>query len=185
MWRERMRDALRSLRDGTEHTAPPDDIDAFNEEELATGIGTPLADAAARSDALLGEIIALAGELGDRPFHWYTANTTNEAILRNSYTHPRLHLSAYLRENGQPERAVGVFEDAVAEMRRLSAPPSILGMVVYNLACLRVVQERQDEALALLDEALTIRPLNKSIAREDGDFAPLRDNPKFKALVSE
>jgi hypothetical protein len=185
MWRERMRDALRALRDGAPHATPPENIDEVNDEELATGIGTPLADAAARSDALLGEIIALYDEVGDQTFGWYIANTTSEAILRNSYTHPRLHMSEYLRENGERERAVQVFEDAETEMRGASAPPSILGMVLYNLACLRVDQGRQDDALTLLEEALTIRPVNKGIAREDQDLAPLRDNPKFQALVTE
>jgi len=185
MWRERMRDALRAVRDGKPYAPPPDGIDEFNEAELATGIGTPLADAAARSDALLAEIIALFDELGERPFKWYIAEATTEAVLRNSYTHPRLHMSEYLRENGERDRAVGIFEDAVARMRELSAPPSILGMVLYNLACLRVDEGLQEEGLALLEEALTIRPANRQIARGDKDFATLHDNPKFKALVSE
>jgi hypothetical protein len=183
MWRERLRDALTEFRHARPYTAPPEDIDEVNDAELAGGIGTPLADAAARSDKLLSELIALGGELGDRPFKWYTANTTVEALLRNSYTHPRLHLFEYLRENGERDRAHRVFEDAVSEMRGLSAPPIALGMVIYNLACIRADQGRLDDALGLLEEAFALRPVIKEIAATDPDLAPLYDDPRFKTLV--
>jgi tetratricopeptide (TPR) repeat protein len=184
MWRERLRDALTEFRHARPYTAPPEDIDEVNDAELAGGIGTPLADAAARSENLLTELIALAGELGDRPFKWYTANTTVEALLRNSYTHPRLHLFEYLRENGERDRAHRVFEDAVSEMRELSAPPIALGMVIYNLACIRADQGRLDDALGLLEEAFAIRPVIKEVAPTDPDLAPLYDDPRFNALVT-
>lgn len=161
MWRERLRDALTEFRHARPYTAPPEDIDEVNDAELAGGIGTPLADAAARSEKLLSELIALGAELGDRPFKWYIANTTVEALLRNSYTHPRLHLFEYLRENGELDRARQVFEDAVSEMRELAAPPVALGMVIYNLACIRADQGRLDEALGLLEEAFALRPDGK------------------------
>jgi hypothetical protein len=183
MWRERLRDALREFQQGRPHKPPPEDIDEFNEAELASGIGTPLADAAARSDTLLAELITLFDELGDRPFHWYTASTTSEAILRNSYTHPRLHMFEYMRENDEVDDANRVFEDAVAEMREISAPPIILGMVLYNLACTRAGQGRLDDALALLEEAFAVRPVIKQMAADDSDLAPLRDNPRYQELL--
>ena len=183
MWRERLRDALTEFRHARPYTAPPDNIDEVNDAELASGIGTPLGDAAARSNKLLAELIALAGELGERPFKWYVANTTVEALLRNSYTHPRLHVFEYLRENGDRDGAHRLFEDAVTEMRELSAPPIALGMVIYNLAGVRADQGRLDDALILLEEALAIRPIMKEPARTDRDLAPLYDDPRFKALV--
>ena len=183
MWRERLRDALTEFRHARPYAAPPEDVDEVNDAEMAGGIGTPLADAAARSEKLLSELIALGAELGDRPFKWYTANTTVEALLRNSYTHPRLHLFEYLRENGEIARARQVFEDAVSEMRELAAPPIALGMVIYNLACIRADQGRLDDALGLLEEAFAIRPVIKELAPSDPDLAALYDDARFKALV--
>src|SRR5258708_38592365 len=89
MWRERLRDALVEFRHARPYTAPPEDVDEVNDAELASGIGTPLADAAARSEKLLLELIGLAGELGERPFKWFVANPTPRGLLPNSHNPPR------------------------------------------------------------------------------------------------
>src|SRR5690349_6469981 len=83
MWRERMRKSLTDVSEGREQTLPPADANEVNDTELAYGIGTPLADAAARSEHLLGEIMDLYDWLGDRPFQWYRNKTTTEAVLAN------------------------------------------------------------------------------------------------------
>lgn len=183
MWRERLRDALREFQHGRPHTPPPENVDEFNEAELASGIGTPLADAAARSETLLVELMTLFDELGDRPFQWYTSSTTAEAILRNSYTHPRLHMCEYLRENSEMDDANRVFEDALVEMREIGAPPIIMGMVLYNLACTRAGQGRLDDSLALLEEAFAVHPVIKEMAAQDADLAPLHDSRRYQELI--
>ena len=179
-----MRNALTDFRMAAPTPPPPENIDEVNDAELASGLGISLSDIAERSDTLLAELIALSDELGERPFKWYVANTTTEALLRNSYTHPRVHINAYWKENGEPDRAHGLFEDAVSEMRDASAPPLVLGAVLYNLASTRVAQDRLDDALELLEEAFPMRPDLKEGAPSDPDLAPLHDNPGFKALVS-
>ncbi|MHB8588240.1 MAG: TPR end-of-group domain-containing protein [Candidatus Dormibacteraceae bacterium] len=183
MWRERLRDALKEFRQAGPYTAPPENTDEVNDAELASGIGTPLADAAARSDKLLTELIALSDELGDRPFKWFTANTTGEALLRNSYLHPRNHIAEYLKENGDQAAAQRLVEDGASEMRAIAAPPHILGATLYNLAAARAAQGRLDDALLLLGEAMQMRPDARQLAAADADFASLRDNARFKALV--
>jgi tetratricopeptide (TPR) repeat protein len=183
MWRERLRDALNEFRHARPYPAPPENIDEVNDAELASGIGTPLADAAARSDKLLTELIALAGELGDRPFKWFSANTTFEALLRNSYIHPRNHIAAYFTENGDLAGGQGLVEEGASEMREISAPASALGAALYNLAAVRVAQDRLDEALELLVEVFPLRPDLKAGASGDSDLEALHDNPGFKALI--
>jgi len=183
MWRERLRDALRDVREGRSYTPPPENQDEVNDAELASGLGVSLTDIAERSERLLSELIALSDELGDRPFKWYVGKTTTEALLRNSYVHPRLHISEYLKENGERDRAHRLFEDAVSEMREASAPPIVLGALLYNLAGARAAQDRVDEALELLVEAFEMRPDLKEGAVSDPDLEPLHDNPGFKALV--
>jgi tetratricopeptide (TPR) repeat protein len=186
MWRERMRDALTDLAEGNPQIPPPpsENIDELNDAELANGIGTPLNDAAARSDHLLGEIIELYAKVGDRTFDWYQWKTTTEAVIGNSYTHPRVHLYEYLRENGDAERANALFEQAVADLEAVSSSvPAIKGVALYNLACARVNQQRLDEAIEALEQALTLRPDMKEFAPNDPDLRPLLEDPRFQALT--
>jgi tetratricopeptide (TPR) repeat protein len=183
MWRERLRNAFADVAEGRTHTPPPANIDEVNDAELADGIGTPLADAAARSDRLLAEIIELYAKLGDRPFAWSLAKTTTDAVLRNSFTHARVHLAEYMRENGDSQGAVKLAEDAVSQLRAVSAPPLSMGTVLYNLACVRVGEGNADEALALLKEGLSLRPDLKEGAASDADLESLRGDPRFQEIV--
>jgi tetratricopeptide (TPR) repeat protein len=185
MWRERMRNALNELAEGRPPTPPPpiEQQDELNDAEIANGIGTPLSDAAARSDHLFGEIIELFTKVGDQPFQWYRNRTTTEAVLANSYTHPRKHIYEYLRENGDPDHAYELLEDAAVDLRAASAPPIALGAAIYNLACVRCHQGRLDEAIELLGEALPLRPDMKEKALSDSDLAAVHDDPRFQELV--
>lgn len=183
MWRELLRNALRDVSEGRPHTPPPVSADDFNDMELANGIGTPLTDAAARSEILLNEIIELYGSLGEREFPWYSGRTTTEAVLRVSYVHPRGHFCEYLSENGDLLAGVKLLEDAVTDLRKLEAPPNVLGAAVYNLGLARAAQEKPDEAIALLEEALTMRPDLKKSAAGDAHFAPLREDVRFQNLI--
>jgi hypothetical protein len=183
MWRERLKNALTDVQEGRAYTPPPGDVDETNDAELAGGLGVALVDIAERSDVLLVSLIKLWEEVGERPFKWYANNTTMEALLRNSYIHPRNHIVAYLNENGDTAGADRLLEDAVTEMREIAAPPLVLGAALYNLACARVARDRLDEALELLVEAFPMRPDLKESAPKDKDLEMLHDNPGFKALT--
>ncbi len=178
MWRERMRNALTEIAEGGEQTTVPpavDEVNQVNDAELANGIGTPLADAAARCDHLLSEIAELYAKLGERPIRWNESKTTTVAVLRNSYTHPRLHIYQYLVENGETERARKLFEEAVADMKAAQAPDFVMGVVLYNLATVR--------ALDLLREAIAHRPDARANAAGDSDFGDLREDARFVELT--
>lgn len=182
-WRERMHGALSAIQEGRTHTPPPENIDEFNDSELVGGSQMPLAETAKRADALLSPLIDLYETLGDRPFKWYRSNTTTEALIGNSYTHPRFHVVAFLKDNGDLDGAVRLQERSVSELRRASAPPNQLGLQMYNLACLRCAQGRLDDALTLIEESNPMWPNLKNIAPDDPDLALLKDHPRFKAIV--
>lgn len=184
MWRERLLHALNEMNEGRPQPPPPaGSIDEINDAELATGIGTPLADAASRSDTLLGQLIEVYGKLGDRPMEWNTARTTTEAVLRNSYIHPRNHMYAYLKENGEEEAAERLIEEAATTLREAEAPSLILAASIYNLAVVRAAQGRKDDAFDLLREALGMRPEMRAHAALDADLGPLRGDDRFLEMV--
>ena len=82
-WRERLRDGLILVSRGLPSSGPPADIDATNAVELARYAEITLQEAAMRAQTMLGDQIELWATLGDRPFNWFTAKTTGEALIRN------------------------------------------------------------------------------------------------------
>lgn len=180
-WRGRLRRALTDEREGRPHGPLPTDIDALNDAELPTGAGVSLEEAASRADSELAHLIELAEP--DRAFAWGPAATVAEAVIRNSYIHPRNHMAAYLEENGEPAAAHRLHEEAAAALREAAAPRFSLGAALYNLAAVRVAQGRHDDALELLEEMAPMRPDLCAAAARDADLAGLKDEPRFQAVV--
>lgn len=58
------------------------------------------------------------------------------------------------------------------------------GWLYYAVACLEAVQGNREAALAALRHAVELRPGVADLAREDEDFASLREDPEFRALAS-
>jgi tetratricopeptide (TPR) repeat protein len=56
-------------------------------------------------------------------------------------------------------------------------------LILYNIACTQALLGRDIEALETLGEALEKWPKFKENARADDDFASLRDDPRFVALI--
>ena len=78
----------------------------------------------------------------------------------------------------------GLYEEAAARGRRLldeggDAYPEIL----YNVACCESLAGRQADAIEHLGRAIERADRLRAIAAGDSDFAPLRDEPGFRALV--
>jgi hypothetical protein len=121
MWRERMRDALAAASEGRDYKLPGT-RDEINDVELAAGIGTPLGDASARADHLLTEIGDLLEKVGDKPVQWFAAVSATDAVLRNSYSHPRIHICEYFAENGELAQAQKLRDEGLHELGELSAP---------------------------------------------------------------
>ena len=184
-WRERLWNALAGASEGRPVDAPAGNIDELNDREMEGAARVSLTDAAARSDAALTSLIAMLETMGDVPFSWYAAETVAEAVVRNSYVHPRIHLADQLLARGEEARSQRLLEESASQMRRAEAPGHILGAALYNLARVRIAQDRRDEALALLEEGVRMRRDLKATAKDDPDLAALRDSPRFQALTQE
>lgn len=183
-WRERLWNGLTEADAEQPVHAPPGNIDELNDAEMAGAEGVSLAEAGEQCEAALTSIMAMWETMGDQPFKWFTAETTGEAILRNSYWHPRIHLADQFINWGEANRGERLIEETVSELRAVKAHGRILGAAVYNLAGVRARQLRTDEALDLLEESLEMREDLRTDAAEDADFASLRDDPRFRALTA-
>ena len=124
-WRERLRDSLIQVSRGVPVSGPPADIDAANAAQLARDARISLSEAAAAADTRLADLLDLWATLGNRPFSWFTAKTTGEALVRNSYIHPRRHLSEHYVERGERARGARIREETMAELLRVGAPESV------------------------------------------------------------
>ena len=182
-WRDRLWNGLTETAAERPVNAPPGNIDELNDAEMVGATGVSLVDAAARSEAALTSIIAMWETLGDRPFNWYISETTVEAILRNSYLHPRIHIADQFLQRGDAARSQRLTEETASELRAVEAPERVLGAALYNLAAVRATQLRSDEALDLLEESLAMREDLRSGAAANEDFASVRGEPRFRALT--
>ncbi|HXC78176.1 MAG TPA: tetratricopeptide repeat protein [Candidatus Acidoferrum sp.] len=183
-WRERLSNGLSEADAERAVTGPPGNIDEFNDKEMEGAAGVSLAAAATRADAAFTSIIAMWETMGDQPFNWFNAETIGEAILRNSYLHPRIHLADQFLERGEAARSQRLTEETVSELRAISAPARVLGAAIYNLAAVHARQRQTEKALDLLEESLALREDLRAGAAEDKDFASVWGEPRFRALTS-
>jgi tetratricopeptide (TPR) repeat protein len=77
------------------------------------------------------------------------------------------------------------YEGAAAAAREMleDYPGNALGF--YNLACVQSLSGRTDEAFEHLTTAVETAPRLKQNARDDEDFAAIRDDPRFAKLISD
>jgi hypothetical protein len=127
-WRGRLRDCFIEVSRALPVSGPPADIDAVNDAELARNAGISLDEAASRAELLLADLIDLWATIGERPFSWFTAKTTSEALVRNSFIHPRRHLAEHYAERGDQLRGVELHEETLAELHRVDAPQSVIDL---------------------------------------------------------
>src|SRR6202011_529933 len=125
-WRNRLRDSLIEVSRGVPISGPPADIDGVNAAQLARDAGISLEEAATEAEARFADLLDLWATLGDRPLSWFTAKTIGEALVRNSYIHPRRHLAEHYLERGDRARAAAIREETLAELRRVGAPESVI-----------------------------------------------------------
>jgi tetratricopeptide (TPR) repeat protein len=75
----------------------------------------------------------------------------------------------------------GRYEEAAERLRDAHARHPNAGGIVYNLACAEARLGQTDAALEHLAAAVAIEPRFGELARDDEDFASIRDDPRFPA----
>lgn len=111
--------------------------------------------------------------------------------LGNGTWHPFTHMAALARARGDQawirrlqETEMLAHERELATMEQASASSHERATAMYNLACYNALADRPARAMELLRGALALAPDLTLHAKHDSDFASLRDDPRFTALVA-
>src|SRR6266851_5396098 len=156
-WRERLRSGLTDFDAGRPYTPPPANIDEFNDQELPSGRDLTLKETSARADAELEALTGLIAKVGDQPFNWNLARTTGDALVRNSYFHPRMHISEYWHENGGNDRAHDLIETTATDLREMPAASRIRSRT-------RMFVTESSGGIATLPSPVTLSPIDSTIS---------------------
>jgi tetratricopeptide (TPR) repeat protein len=134
--------------------------------ELGAGAFLFVQDPAVKRAAIALEPDTAVLGVGGRP---------GQAFVPSSWEHARFAVE--LSERGDYEGAVQVMRRALEER------PEHAGNL-YNLACFESLAGRRDDAVDHLRRSIELDPAYRDYAQGDDDFAPLRDDSDFRALVA-
>jgi tetratricopeptide (TPR) repeat protein len=141
--------------------------DAMQEADKALALAPNLSEAI----TIKSDVLCQANRLNEaEPFMAQLAelNPSDSAIWINL---------AYIRRRTQSiDAAVNTLQ------RAFDANPQD-ALAHYNMACYRAVQNREQEALELLKNALHLNPKLRVLAKAEPDFAGLREVPAFQKLL--
>ena len=140
-----------------EFTIGDDTVDA------PTGTLVFVSDAAARRGAVAREDGTTVLTVGAKPGEAFTPSVWEE----NADIIP-------LFEQGR-------YDEAAQRLRAAHARDPRAGGILYNLACAEARLGDADAALEHLRQATEIEPRFAELARDDDDFASIRDDPRFPA----
>ena len=79
--------------------------------------------------------------------------------------------------------AAGDYEGVIAKGRETIEANPQYGAPLYNLACAESLGGHPQEAIEHLRTAIERSPRFLELAREDSDFDPIREEPRFRELV--
>jgi tetratricopeptide (TPR) repeat protein len=87
-------------------------------------------------------------------------------------------LAPFFEHHGNKE-----YDKAIEVLDELLAENPDDGVALYNLACVKSLSGRTDEAIEHLRRAAELEERFRELARTDSDLDPIRDEPAFRELV--
>jgi tetratricopeptide (TPR) repeat protein len=172
------------------HAEPaPDfsDYQAINRMIYDTNHDRTLAEIAAEGDRAYADFRALIQTSSEeelaRPLRYSVERSTSllAQIMGNCLEHPVLHYADYYRRHGDLDKAWRVYDASVAAVADW---PEQYGLARYNQACFYALSGQADRALALLQEALRLRPDLVAWSKQDTDLDSLRQLEAYQALYA-
>ena len=132
-----------------------------------------------RAKALLEKVVAGASkELADRARVHLNICNQNLNRTSSSFKSPEEHYDYAVSLTN-----MGDYENARANLDKLSKQYPKADYVLYGMAVLDALQGRAMDAMKHLDDAIRLNPANRIQARNDSDFQTLFDDPRFTELL--
>jgi hypothetical protein len=82
-----------------------------------------------------------------------------------------------------PVYGAGRRAEVATQLREIVAEHPQYPLLFYNLACSESLTGQRDEAIEHLGRAIAISSEFLEFARDDADFDPIRDDPRFAELI--
>lgn len=117
-----------------------------------------------------------------------------EAFLRKSYREAERYFGEALALKPEDTQALIWKSNVYQETGQKEAARTLLikalvkagardrGGIYYNLACLEVIDGRQEQAFEMLEKAVNNGFSDLGTLLQNRDFAPMRNNPRFRAI---
>jgi tetratricopeptide (TPR) repeat protein len=115
-------------------------------------------------------------------YEWQNGRALLSSVVGNGFWHPESHIAQCYIDRGDLPRATRMQEDLTAQLGQYGDQLVPRGEALYNLACFYSTSGQLDKALALLPEALRLRPDLLEWSKEDTDLVPLHGLPAYQVL---
>jgi tetratricopeptide (TPR) repeat protein len=186
-WKRRQSERLSAARQGT----VPDQGEHFEQanarvfEEWRDRPWPAVIDESERAyDELIERIQAADDDdlVDPNRFEWQGGRSLVSSIVGNGIWHPLAHIAQFYVERGDLSRATRLQEELTELLGQYGDELTSRGEALYNLACFYSTSGQLDKALALLPEALRLRPDLLEWSKEDTDLVPLHGLPAYQVL---
>jgi rhodanese-related sulfurtransferase len=117
-------------------------------------------------------------------YAWAEGEALWQETLGNGLWYPFTQMLDLMMDRSDHASAEAL-QDALIATVRAADLPGTLGSALYNATCFYAKFGWRDKALALLPEALHLRPNLLEWSRHDADLASVREDPRYQALLHD
>lgn len=145
------------------------------------------AEARRAYERLVAQVEQMSEEELNDPNHyaWQEGERLRGETLGNGLWHPCSQMTAFYLQSGDRQSALELQEARLAAERAFGLWEDGLSVSLYNQACFYATNGWPEKAIALLPEALRLKPTLLEWSKHDTDLDSLRGEPAFQALYDD
>ncbi len=181
---ERLATVKRGDRQGSAEDFQPVNERIFERDRLHSWDDLLAAARQASVDQIAAIEALSEADLADTTYPWLEGGPVWRSAAGNGFEHPLEHLAHFYRERGDLARAQQLMEQQTEGIFALDPSEKGRGGLVYNQGCFWALAGQPDRAIALIREALALRPDLIEWSKQDSDLVSLRDLPDFQAIYT-